>query len=988
MQGLAQEAPPITQSGLRTQVDLSSTPPTGRMQYDITGGTRAGTNLFHSFGTFNVPNGVIANFQNDTGLDTTNILSRVTGGQTSTIFGTIQTSGFEQANLFLMNPAGIVFGPKASLNVGGSVAFTTADYLRFADNGQFKAVPNVATDALLSTTPVAAYGFLSSNPGAITVQGSHLTVHEGHGMSLVGGNITIDSAKLTADGARPAPPTSSVNQINLASVASPGEVLGKTLSYAPNITGQSFTALRTIQVSNTSVIDASGSGGGTVRIRGSQFVLENSTISANVTRSGPITNGAESVADGIDIDVTEKAVIRSNAVLETNILGSVTPDIAYPGVHIQAGHIEIAGAGFPPSFTGVRSNVGAAAQPRTQGGKSGNITLESDSILINGMGTLETIIHGVPAQPGAPPSASPRSTAGDITITANHDIELNGSIIQSYISSHAGAAGNITLTSRHGAIIASGNLLPPGFIPIATEPLPPVIPNIIFAQSLLSPGTAGTVRMTAPEGDIRLAGMLMTLTLQPVPNGPPIQEAGSGQVLFNARDMELTNNSSIQMDNFSTLPAGNFDISLSGKLMVNSAQILTTARGSAQAAALTVHARDMVIRDGAILSTETMSRGAGGQLNLAVDTLHLLNGGQLRSGNTIPTQSPGAPLLPVPSGAGGTISIQGESGPANSVLIDGQASGIISGTQGTGPAGNIDLTAHTVTLQNGGTIFASTTGRASSATGGSILIHATDQVSLANQASIRAGSTGTTAGNAGDITLNAGQQLDVRDGSSITTATESTQANGGDITIQAIDQVQFVNSTLSTSVRGTDGSGGNIFIDPKVVVLQGSTVTAQAVGGAGGNITFVTPLFLADSASVVNASSQRGPSGTVTVQSPTSNLSSAVGQLVSKITPPQILIQNRCVASTPGAQSTFILAGRDTLPAEPGGWLSSPISMEHWTGKDAEHASGMSAKNIKPSHSPARLTQVGDNKILSLRRLTPPGFLVRAFANPSTGCPS
>ena len=171
-------------------------------------------------------------------------------------------------------------------------------------------------------------------------------------------------------------------------------------------------------------------------------------------------------------------------------------------------------------------------------------------------------------------------------------------------------------------------------------------------------------------------------------------------------------------------------------------------------------------------------------------------------------------------------------------------------------------------------------------------------------------------------------------------------------------------------------------------IWRKQAVTAQAVGGAGGNITFVTPLFLADSASVVSASSERGPSGTVTIQSPTSNLSSAVGQLVSKITPTQILIQNRCVASTPGAQSTFILAGRDTLPAEPGGWINNPISMEHWTGKDTEHASGLRAKSVRLNNSPVPVTQVGGNKILSLRRLTSPGFLVRTFVSQSTGCSS
>src|SRR5215831_5095290 len=119
---LVQAAAPITPSGLNTQVNLSQTPPAGKTQFDITGGTRpgGGPNLFHSFGQFNVPNNNIANFLNDSGLATSNIL------------GTIQTTGFGNANLFMMNPAGFLFGPNATVNVGGMVTFTSADYLRLA----------------------------------------------------------------------------------------------------------------------------------------------------------------------------------------------------------------------------------------------------------------------------------------------------------------------------------------------------------------------------------------------------------------------------------------------------------------------------------------------------------------------------------------------------------------------------------------------------------------------------------------------------------------------------------------------------------------------------------------------------------------------------------------------------------------------------------------------------------------------------------------
>src|SRR6187551_4068288 len=89
------QAPPITPSGLNTQVSSPAALPSGQTQYNITGGTRpsGGANLFHSFGDFNVPNNNIANFLNDSGIPTSNILGRVTGGNLSSIFGTIQTTG-------------------------------------------------------------------------------------------------------------------------------------------------------------------------------------------------------------------------------------------------------------------------------------------------------------------------------------------------------------------------------------------------------------------------------------------------------------------------------------------------------------------------------------------------------------------------------------------------------------------------------------------------------------------------------------------------------------------------------------------------------------------------------------------------------------------------------------------------------------------------------------------------------------------------------
>src|SRR2546430_5695917 len=122
----------------RGQGDLGTNvaPPAGGV-YDITGGARPGngSNLFHSFGAFSVGSGDVANFKNDSGLSTSNIVGRVTGGDPSSIFGTIRTNdpttGFGSANLFLINPAGWIFGATAALDVGGSFHASTAHYVRF-----------------------------------------------------------------------------------------------------------------------------------------------------------------------------------------------------------------------------------------------------------------------------------------------------------------------------------------------------------------------------------------------------------------------------------------------------------------------------------------------------------------------------------------------------------------------------------------------------------------------------------------------------------------------------------------------------------------------------------------------------------------------------------------------------------------------------------------------------------------------------------------
>ena len=430
------------------------------MQYDITGGTRpgGGENLFHSFGDFNVPSNNIANFLNAgsvdmagnplaAGLPTTNILGRVTGVDPSIIFGMIQTNGtggFGNANLFLMNPHGFLFGPNATVNVGGMVAFTTADYLRLqgiGGNGIFYA--HSAATSIITSAPVAAFGFLGSNPSAIAIQGSTLTVAQGHSLSLVGGNkgftatdpdtgnrisipdgVTMTAGKLSARG----------GQINLASVGGPGEI--SAVDFMPS----AGMTMGKISLSQRALLDVSADAAGTISIRGGQFVMTDATLSANTAN----VNGA---ANAIDINVT-----GDMSITDTRAVPAITARTTGAG---DAGEVRInstnlkAASSAESLFSPIDTHFALIDTHTSGSGKAGSVSIKTiDNLNVIGLptGPLFFIDSGTIGMDGG--------HGGAVTMSAesiqleNANINSGDNVAVNTLQDAAGSGGNVTITTE------------------------------------------------------------------------------------------------------------------------------------------------------------------------------------------------------------------------------------------------------------------------------------------------------------------------------------------------------------------------------------------------------------------------------------------------------------------------------------------------------------------------------------------------------------
>ncbi|HLO85699.1 MAG TPA: CHAT domain-containing protein [Nostocaceae cyanobacterium] len=282
-------------------------------QINITGGTLSsdGANLFHSFQKFGLNQNQIANFLSNPNIQ--NILGRVVGGDPSVINGLIQITG-GNSNLYLMNPAGIVFGSNASLNVPASFTATTATSIGFGNNLLFNVI-GTNDYANLIGNPISL-NFNINQPGSI-INAGNLQLTTGENLTLIGGNVINTGTLTTPQGniTIAAVPGSSLVRIsqtgNLLSLEiDPNSATGgiNALTLPQLLTGSNANIDTGLTVNNkggitltnsganissnggvavaSGNINVSGQTGGTVNILGKKIEVINSNINASGTNGG------------------------------------------------------------------------------------------------------------------------------------------------------------------------------------------------------------------------------------------------------------------------------------------------------------------------------------------------------------------------------------------------------------------------------------------------------------------------------------------------------------------------------------------------------------------------------------------------------------------------------------------------------------------------------------------------------------------------------
>lgn len=538
-------------------VNINDTPST-----QIDGGAVRGENLFHSFQEFNINQGQAAYFSNPASVE--NIFSRVTGVNPSNIQGKLGVLG--NANLFLINPNGIIFGANASLNVNGSFVASTASSIKFQDGTQFD-VNN--PDRLLTVSVPIGLQF-GSTPGSIINQSQAspngekngfglpvgLKVQTNKTLALVGGNISLQG-NITAEG----------GQIELGSVAGNSLV---TLS-----TNQGLLGYESVQ--NFQDIELA---------RGSNFPTFVTSQTTNATDAG-------------DINITSRRlIVRDGSQISTrsfglyNPVGQFTPATGRGGnLTVNASDsVEVIGTSFGGRvFSTLASSTNGA-------GEAGDLTINTQRLLVQDGARVLAESSKVFVSPSSQLVLA-TGRAGNLTVNASSSVKVVGTSPtgeKSRLSSStvaAKGAGDLTINTQRlliqdgGEISTStfgtgraGNLIV--YSPVSVELSTDAgTPSRLSASSQFDPfeipgegtGDGGDLNITTSNLFIS-DGATVTVSSE--------GQSNAGNLQVQAKSIELDNQGKLSATNSSGKEGGNITLDLDFLLLEGNSEISTNAGGN------------------------------------------------------------------------------------------------------------------------------------------------------------------------------------------------------------------------------------------------------------------------------------------------------------------------------------------------------------------------------------------------------------------------
>ncbi|WP_424100119.1 filamentous hemagglutinin N-terminal domain-containing protein [Moorena producens] len=822
----------------------------------IEGGVQRGVNLFHSFDQFNVGEGLRVYLANPAGIE--NILSRVTGMNPSQIEGTLGVDG--AANLFLLNPNGIIFGSNARLDVQGSFVGSTANAIAWGEDGYFSAT-QPETSRLLTINPGALFfnqvGLVSGtiiNTGTLAV-GKDLTL-SGLNLNLqgqlsAGGNLTLsametlkirDSIALPFVAAAGGKLLLEGNQrVDILALTHPDSglfSLGDMVLRSGNSikgdahywSGGNFS----IEEMDGSLGNLSSPRGSIIRSAGDVSFNSYDGASLHIFAGGSVTVDKLKITGSDPANNIQETVTLSNGTT-ISIDGSSRPTL-----DIRAGTTAIGNPSEIPGNT-MPDQLELSKAPTTATIKIGQVIIEppNGQVFITNQYQPNSAVTGSIEVTTINTSNTSNTVenAGDVILDSGKDIILIGT--NSFTDEQGLIFANTSGSGQGGQIklVANQEIL--------------LSDRFRVTSDTSGSGKGGEITIEAESVTVTDGGRVSTNTFG---------EGDAGDLTINAKksvkiigigvsgENSLASLISTRANRGSTGDGGNLNINTQSLLVEDGAQVSVSTFGEGDAGDLTINAKESVqvigvspdrnFPSGIFGPANSDSTGDGGNLNINTPLLKVEDGAQVS-------------ISTFGEGDGGSLTINAkESVQIIGVSPDGNfTSGIFAqaNPNSTGDAGDLKINTQQLLVEDGAQVSVSTFGKGDP---GSLTINASESVQIigvsadANFPSgIFALALEDSTGDGGDLIINT-QSLLVEDGAQLSSSTFA-QGDGGNLIINAKESVQiigvspdgkFPTGIFAQTVGDSTGDAGDLKINTQSLLLKDGaqvSVSTFAQGDAG-----------------------------------------------------------------------------------------------------------------------------------------------------------